>query len=53
VPAHVDDRLVAIFYGDGGPDGRIRGQEEFYRRLVRKMGLALGMVQLRQRVLSV
>ena len=53
VPAHVDDRLVAIFYGDGGPNGRIRGEAETIRRLVRKMGLALGMIQLRQRLLSV
>jgi len=53
VPAHVDDRLVALFYGDGGVNGRIRGESENVRRLVRKMGMALGMIQLRQRLLSI
>ena len=47
------DRLVALFYGDGGVNGRIRGESENVRRLVRKMGMALGMIQLRQRLLSI
>lgn len=52
VPAHVDDRLVALFYGDGGPDGPVRGDNDHYRRIVRKLGLAIHMVQLRRSILS-
>ncbi len=52
VPAHVDDRLVALLYGDGGPAGKVRGEDEHHKRLVRKMGHALSMVHLRGKVLS-
>jgi hypothetical protein len=52
VSAHVDDRLVAIFYGDGGPSGKVRGEDDHYRRIVRKLGLALNMVQLRRSILN-
>ncbi len=50
--AHVDDRLVALFYGDCGPSGVIRAEDEPVRRLVKKLGLALHMVQLRRNILS-
>ena len=53
VSAHVDDRLVALFYGDCGPAGTIAGEDEHFRRLVKKLGLALHMVQLRRNILSV
>ncbi len=53
LPAHADDRLVAIFYGDGGVEGRLRGNSDDYRRLVKKTALALSMVQVRRKILSV
>lgn len=52
ISAHVDDRLVALFYGDCGPKGSIRGDDEQFRRLAKKLGLALHMVQLRRSILS-
>jgi len=52
ISAHVEDRLVALFYGDGGPGGAIRGEDEYFRRLVKKLGLALHMVQLRRSILN-
>ena len=52
VSAHVDDQLVAIFYGDGGTAGKVQGDDDHYRRLVKKMGLALNMVQVRRSILT-
>src|SRR5262249_21950852 len=34
-PARVDDRLVAVFYGDGGREERVLADDDYYRRLVR------------------
>jgi hypothetical protein len=53
LPAHADDRLVAVFYGDGGAEGRIRGNNDDYRRLVQKTALAINVAQLRRKILSI
>lgn len=52
LPVYVNDRLVAILYADGGPEGRIRGAIEDYQRLVRKLSLALNMLILKMKVRS-
>ena len=52
LPVYVNDRLVAILYADGGPGGRIRGSIEEYRRLVRKLSLALNMLILKMKIRS-
>jgi hypothetical protein len=52
LPAHADDRLVAVLYGDGASDGRVRGSNEDYRRAVQKMAYALTVAQLRRKILS-
>lgn len=52
VPIHLNDRLVAFFYGDGGPDGAIGAEADDYRRLGRMIGLALNAVILRKKLLA-
>lgn len=52
IPVYLDDRLVAILYGDGGTDGRIEGETEDYRRLVRKLAVALNIIILKKRLRS-
>jgi hypothetical protein len=50
-PARVDDRLVAVFYGDGGTDDKVLADDNYYRRLVRKFGFGLNLVESRRRLL--
>jgi hypothetical protein len=50
LPLYLDDRLIALFYGDGGPTGCIRGETEEYRRLVQKLALALHLVVLKRQI---
>lgn len=52
VPIHLNDRLVAFFYGDGGPEGTIGADPDDYRRLGRMIGLALNGVILRKKLLA-
>lgn len=53
LPVHLDDRLVVIFYGDDGPEGEIRGETEVYRRLMKKLGIALNINMLKRKILAV
>jgi hypothetical protein len=49
-PVHVEDRLVAIFYGDGGPSGEIEGEPADFRRLMRKLALSLKLIILKNKI---
>ena len=53
MPIHMEDRLVAILYGDGGADSKIQGTSEDYRRLGRKTSIALNIVLLKRKLRSV
>jgi hypothetical protein len=50
VPIHVNDRLVALFLGDGGPAGRVEGDPREGLRLARMLGLALNMIILKKKI---
>ena len=50
LPVYLNDRLVAIFYGDGGPAGRIRGETESFVHLARRLGWALNMLALKRKI---
>lgn len=52
IPVYLEDRLVAILYGDGGAGAGIEGETEDYRRLVRKLAVALNIVILKKRLRS-
>jgi len=50
VPIHVNDRLVALFLGDGGPEGLVVGDSREGLRLARLVGLALNLVILKKKL---
>jgi len=52
LPVYVNDRLIAILYADGGPNGRIQDPVEEFQRLVRKLSLALNMLILKMKIRS-
>jgi len=52
IPVYLEDRLVAILYGDGGTGGGIDGETEDYRRLVRKLAVALNIIILKKKLRS-
>jgi hypothetical protein len=41
IPVQLNDRLVAVIYGDHGRHGRIGGRTEDYLRVSRMLGMAL------------
>lgn len=49
-PAYLNDRLVALFYGDRGADMDLAPEQPNYRRLTDKLALALGLVDLKRRL---
>jgi len=53
VPVYLQDRLVAILYGDGGRGGRVEGPVEEYVRLAEKLSLALNMLVLKMRIRAI
>jgi len=53
IPVYLEDRLVAVLYGDGGVRGWIHGEAEDYRRLVRKLAIALNITILKNKLRSV
>jgi hypothetical protein len=53
LPLHLDDRLVALFYGDAGSEAGIEAETEDYRRVLLKFGYALSLITLRQRLRAV
>ena len=50
IPVHVNDRLVALFLGDGGPKGRVEGDPREGLRLVRMLGLALNLIIVKKKI---
>ncbi len=50
VPVHVNDRLVALLLGDGGPEGRVEGDPREGLRLARMLGLALNLIILKRKI---
>jgi hypothetical protein len=50
VPVHLDDQLIAMFYGDCGRTGTIGVDTERLRRLLAKAALAISVVQTEQRI---
>jgi hypothetical protein len=52
LPLYAQDRLIALFYGDGGQSGDIAGTTEEYRRLMRRLALALNLVLLKREIRS-
>jgi len=53
LPIYLNDRLVGIFYGDGGTDGSIRKDTETYRKLMHKLSLGLNMIILKTRIRTI
>src|SRR5262249_33616629 len=43
-PIYIEDHLVAIFYGDGGSTGEIRGETADYVRLFRIFPQAVSLI---------
>jgi len=52
LPVHLNDRLVAVLYGEGGPRG-VRGETEVWARLAQKIALALNMIILKAKIRAV
>lgn len=50
MPVHLEDRLVAIFYGDSGDHEEIQGATEDFRLIVRKLAIALNLVVLKRKI---
>jgi hypothetical protein len=50
VPIHINDRLVALFVGDGGSEGRVEGDPREGLRLARMLGLALNVVIFKRKI---
>jgi len=53
VPAHFNDRLVAILYGDGGKDGRVEGPGEDYLKMMTQVSLTLNLLAIKRKIRSV
>lgn len=52
VPVHINDRLVALFLADGGPEGQTLGDARDGLRLARMLGLALNLVLFKKKIRS-
>lgn len=52
LPVHIDDRLVALFYGDHSRSTGIRGETSHYRMLLRKLALGLNLVTIKSKIRS-
>jgi hypothetical protein len=50
LPVHLDDQLIALFYGDCGRLGTIGADLEEHRRLLAKAALAIDVVQTKERI---
>jgi hypothetical protein len=53
IPVYLEDRLVAIFCGDSVTGSGIEGDTEDYRRLVRKLAIALTIIIFKRKLRSV
>jgi hypothetical protein len=52
VPVYQDDRLIALLYGDGGPEGSIEGETADHVRLAHKLGFAVSLIDLKHKLRS-
>jgi len=52
-PVHLNDRLVALLLGDGGPAGRVGGDTLDFLRLVRMLALSLSLLLLKKKIRDV
>ena len=50
VPVHVNDRLVAMFYGDGGPGGRVTSDARQVLLGLRMFTMSLGLLMTKRRI---
>lgn len=50
VPVHINDRLVAVLVGDGGPEGTLDVEARDGLRLARMLGLALNLVIIKKKI---
>jgi hypothetical protein len=50
LPVYLNDRLVAILYGDGGPEGRVEGEVDEYLHLIHKLSMAMNMLILKMKI---
>ncbi len=50
MPVHLEDRLVAIFYGDSGDREEIEGATDEFRCIVRKLSIALHLVVMKRKI---
>ena len=50
MPVHLEDRLVAILYGDSGDNEEILGASDDFRLMVRKIAIALHLVVLKRKI---
>ena len=53
VPVHLNDRFVALIYGDGGTLGRVQGQTERYVRLTRMLAVALTSIVYKNKIRAI
>jgi hypothetical protein len=53
IPVHLGDRLVAILYAHGNREGGLQGETEEYLRIKQRLALALQMMVLRMKMLSI
>ncbi len=52
VPIYQDDRLIALLYGDGGPEGSVEGDTADHMRLAHKLGYAVSLIDLKHKLRS-
>jgi hypothetical protein len=52
-PLYLDDRLVAVFYGEGGPGISLDVDNDEYRRLARMVTLSMNLVVIKKKILAV
>lgn len=50
IPVHLNDRIAALFYADGGPKDGIEGATDAFERLTRKLSLALSLLILKRKI---
>jgi hypothetical protein len=53
IPVHLGDRLVAVLYAHGKREGGLEGETEEYLRIKQRLALALQMMILRMKMLSI
>lgn len=52
LPLYLDDRLVAVFYGDGGAGASLDVDDEEYRRLAQMVTLSMNLVVIKKKILA-